>query len=276
MPDPASFLPQSFHRWLTRHITQRSIKDHPELRRILSRAQIDGIIDSGVAQIMSAALEVSNKTVQEIMVPRPSVIAIDIQSAPEEWLHIISSTGHSRYPVIQSSFNNIQGILRVKGLFVQLLQNIRPLEIKDLLHKALHVPETQPLSVLLRELREGRQHMAIVQDEYGEISGLVTIEDVVEEIVGEINDAPEPSNEIYVRQINPKTYVLQALMPIQIFNDKFNQSYNAAQYGTVGGMIMHHFGHIPQVGETTTINGFNFSILRSDQRQIHLLKMTVK
>jgi magnesium and cobalt transporter len=185
---------------------------------------------------------------------------------------LVVESGHSRYPVIADDRTEVVGILLVKDLLAQSLRN-RRLKVSEIMRTALFVPESKRLNVLLKEFKTSRSHMAIVVDEYGAAAGLVTIEDVLEQIVGEIEDEHDLGEEEYIFRKNDQECTLKAITPIEEFNDYFGTDFADDEYDTVGGMIVHRLGHVPERGERIEIGSFRFTVIRADSRRVHLLRL---
>jgi len=201
-------------------------------------------------------------------------VVIKAEATLEEILPQIISTAHSRYPVIGDSPDDVLGILLAKDLLPQILsQDNVDFTIEDLLRPTMVVPESKRLNVLLREFRENRNHMAIVIDEYGGVAGLVTIEDVLEEIVGEIEDETDAEADRFIRMISNEDFFVKALTPIEEFNAYFNCSFSDEEFDTIGGLVIQAFGHMPTRNEVATIDKFEFKVINADQRKIHSLRM---
>jgi magnesium and cobalt transporter len=250
-------------------------KSRDDLLDILTVAQQNEVIDSDALNIIDGAMHVSEMQVREIMVPRTQMTIIKAEQPLSELLPQIISTAHSRYPVIGESTDEVLGILLAKDLLPQILENnADQFNITPLLRPATVVPESKRLNVLLREFRENRNHMAIVIDEYGGVAGLVTIEDVLEEIVGEIEDEHDVEPDSFIKQLADNDYIIKALTPIDDFNSQFDASFSDEEFDTIGGIILQKFGHLPRRNEVTTVEGFQFKVLNADNRQVHLLRMT--
>lgn len=246
-----------------------------ELIDILRDAHASNLLDNDGLRIMEGALAVRDTQVDEIMVPRSQMVALRMDQAPEAMLKAIVESGHSRFPVVGESSDDIKGILLAKRLLPFLLKENRRFDIRQIMHPVHLVPETKHLNDLLREFREDRYHMAIVVDEYGGVSGLVTIEDILEEIVGDIEDeTDEDEDDQFIRQLTPRDYLIKALTPIPVFNERFQASLDDEECDTIGGLMMKQFGHLPRRNEMANIEGFRFRVLNADNRQIHLLRMT--
>ncbi|MEO0436396.1 MAG: transporter associated domain-containing protein [Pseudomonadota bacterium] len=245
-----------------------------ELKGILKLAVDNDIIDEDAHSIIEGAMEVSGMQARDIMVPRPQMECIKASSKLEEILPEIIRSKHSRYPVIGDSPDDVLGVLLAKDLLPQILRDDKAdFDIRTLLRQSVVVPESKRLNVLLREFRENRNHMAIVIDEYGGVAGLVTIEDVLEEIVGEIEDETDEAEDQYIRRIADDDYFIKALTPIDDFNDYFEVDISDDEFDTIGGVVMHAFGHMPTRNEVTRIEGFEFKVINADQRKIHSLRL---
>jgi hemolysin (HlyC) family protein len=250
-------------------------KSRDELHEILCKAEHDEIIDRDALKIMEGALHVGDMQVREIMIARAQMEVIKADLPLSTLLPTIIDSGHSRYPVIGDSADEVLGILLAKDLLPQILNgNSDNFDIKSLLRPAVCVPESKRLNVLLREFRENRNHMAIVIDEYGGTAGLVTIEDVLEEIVGEIEDEYDVEDETNIRQISTTDFIVKALTPIEDFNEQFHSELSDDEVDTIGGLVLRSFGHLPQRGEVAEIETFQFKVLNADKRQIHLLRVS--
>ncbi|MCR8921180.1 CBS domain-containing protein [Dasania sp. GY-MA-18] len=247
-----------------------------ELNEILKVAEQNKVIDSDVVSIIDGALKVADQQVREIMVPRSQMVVIKAEQSLKEILPKMIKSSHSRFPVIGENVDEVLGILLAKDLLPQVIENDNDnFDITSLLRAATVVPESKRLNVLLREFRENRNHMAIVIDEYGGVAGLVTIEDVLEEIVGEIEDETDVEADEYIKKLGANDFIVKALTPIEDFNEHFNSDFSDEEFDTIGGIILREFGHLPRRNETTQLNGFEFKILSADSRQVHLLRMAI-
>ena len=234
----------------------------------------DEVIDDDARSIIEGAMQVGDMHARDIMVPRSQMAVIKGDCSLEEILPQIISSAHSRYPVVGESPDDIHGILLVKDLLPHILsKDHSDFQISDLLRKTMVVPESKRLNVLLREFREKRNHMAIVIDEYGGVAGLVTIEDVLEEIVGEIEDETDVEADKFIHKITDGDYLIKALTPIDEFNDHFNTTLSDEEFDTVGGLVIQAFGHMPSRNEITVVDGFEFEVIIADQRKIQSLRM---
>jgi len=249
-------------------------RSREDLRDILKLAAENDLIDPDALSIIDGALEVSNMQARDIMVPRPQMEVIKAEASLEEILPQITHSGHSRYPVIGDGADDVLGILLTKDLLPQILaDDAEAFDIRSLLRQTIVVPESKRLNVLLREFRENRNHMAVVIDEYGGVAGLVTIEDVLEEIVGEIEDETDETEDQFIRRISDDDFFVRALTPIEDFNEYFDTGLSDEEFDTIGGLVMHAFGHVPTRNEITHIDGFEFKVINADQRKIHSLRL---
>ena len=256
-------------------LLSRKPRTKQDLEEVLSMAADDEVIDDDARSIIEGAMLVSDMQTREIMIPRSQMTVIKSDCSLEDILPQIISSAHSRYPVIGEGPDDFMGILLVKDLLPHILsKDHSDFHISDLLRKTMVVPESKRLNVLLREFREKRTHMAIVIDEYGGIAGLVTIEDVLEEIVGEIEDETDAQADRFIHKINDDDYLIKALTPIDDFNDYFRTKFSDEEFDTIGGLVIQAFGHMPTRNESTTIEGYEFKIIVADQRKIHSLRMS--
>ncbi|MFV9656174.1 HlyC/CorC family transporter [Pseudomonas sp. NY15366] len=250
-------------------------RNRQELLEVLREAHQNKLLDSEALAIVEGAIQVADLQVRDIMVPRSQMISIKANQSPREFLPAIIDAAHSRYPVVGESLDDVIGILLAKDLLPLILQSEQPnFNIKDLLRPATFVPESKRLNVLLREFRANHNHMAVVIDEYGGVAGLVTIEDVLEQIVGDIEDEHDVEEDGYIKPLPSGDYLIKALTPIDSFNETFDSQFSDDEYDTVGGLVMNAFGHLPKRNEVTEIGEFRFRVLNADSRRIHLLRLT--
>lgn len=263
--------------WLDKivHAFSGEPQSQEELLDIIKEAAENKLLDEEALQIIQGALEVSGQQVREIMIPRPQMVTINADASTEELLDKVIESGHSRFPVIGENIDDVRGILLAKDLLPLILKGHEGFTIESVIRPANIIPESKRLNVLLREFRENRYHMALVIDEYGGISGLITIEDILEEIVGEITDETDDEHDdAFIRKVSEHDYIIKALTPIDEFNDHFSAQLNDEEFDTVGGLLMKEFGHLPQRNEKTMLSGFEFRVLYSDNRQVHLLRLS--
>ena len=264
--------------WLDKllHAFSAEPKSREELLDIIKDAANNQLLDQEALSIIEGAMDVSSLQAREIMVPRSQIVAVRIDDTPQENLPKIIESGHSRFPVIGESADDIRGILLAKDLLRLLLDNQQEFNLENILRPANIIPESKRVNVLLREFREKRYHMALVIDEYGGISGLLTIEDILEEIVGDIEDeTDEEVSDDFIKRVGETDYIIKALTPIEDFNEFFGSGLSEDDFDTIGGILMQEFGHLPKRNEVATIDNFQFRVLYADNRQIHLLRLTV-
>lgn len=248
-------------------------KSREELLDIIKGAANNKVVDQEALSIIEGALDVAQQQVREIMVPRSQMTIIKEDESPASFLPKVIKSGHSRFPVIGVSNNDVKGILLAKDLLPLILDGLQNFSLDAILRTANIIPESKRLNVLLKEFREQRYHMAIVIDEYGGISGLVTIEDILEEIVGEIEDeTDENAGEAFIRKVSDNDFILKSLTPIEDFNEYFRTALPEDDFDTIGGIVMQAFGHLPSRNECVELGDFSFRVLYSDNRKIHLLR----
>ncbi|KUM41844.1 HlyC/CorC family transporter [Pseudomonas sp. EpS/L25] len=265
------------HRsWLERIVQAfaHEPKSRQELLELLREAHENKVLDSEVLSIVEGAISVADLQVRDIMVPRSQIISIRAQQTPAEFLPAVIEAAHSRYPVIGDGPDDVLGLLLAKDLLPLLLDHARVFDFKTALRPATFVPESKRLNVLLREFRSTHSHMAIVVDEYGGVAGLVTIEDVLEQIVGEIEDEHDVEEESFIKSLPNGDFVVKALTPIETLNETLETRFADAEADTAGGLVMNRLGHLPKRNEETVIDDFRFRVLNADGRRIHLLRVT--
>ena len=247
-----------------------------QLIEILRDAQSRDLLDHDALDMIEGVFQVSELQVRDIMVPRAQMDVVDKNQSPEEYLPGVIETGHSRFPMIDGDKDKVVGILLAKDLLRYFYHDKKAnFNVNDLLRPVVFVPESKRLNILLRDFRASRNHMAIVVDEYGGVAGLVTIEDVLEQIVGEIEDEYDfDTDDTLNMQRGEHEYVTKALTPIEDFNNYFDTDYSDEEVDTVGGLIIINFGHLPKRGERVDIGPMRFEILRADSRRVHLVKVT--
>ena len=246
-----------------------------DLEGLLKLAAENEVIDQDARTIMEGALLVGDMQARDAMIPRAQMVVIRDSATLQEVLPQIIHSGHSRYPVVGDSTDDVKGILLAKDLLPFALEPEGSFEIAALMRAAVIVPESKRLNVLLREFRQQRNHMAIVIDEYGGVAGLVTIEDVLEEIVGDIEDETDADDEVQIRKLTESTFFVQALTPIEDFNEAFGSAFSDEEFDTIGGLVLNAFGRLPNRNETTHLEGFEFKVINSDQRKLNSLRVTI-
>jgi len=250
-------------------------KDREHLLSILQNARRKNLIALDAMKMMEGALQVSQTHAHEIMIPRAQMIVISQDDRPEDFLPTVINSQHSRFPVIGDSRDEILGILLAKDLLSYLAEekDSRHFNMRDLLRPAFFIPESKRLDVLLREFRTNRNHMAIIVDEYAGVAGLVTIEDVIEEIVGNIEDEYDLEEAVYIKPREEGCYTVRALTPVEIFNQYFKVDFSDEEFDTIGGILTQTFGYLPKRGEILELNGLNFEVVRADKKRLHLLRV---
>ena len=271
---------QSSRSWLEKLLgALSSDSDEPssrdELLAFLRQAASRLKLEQDAMMIIEGALQISDQQVREVLIPRSQVTAIGLDQPLEEYLPIIMETGHSRYPVVGENLDEVKGILLAKDLLplLQKGQAEAPLfRLEEVVRPALFVPESKRLNSLLKEFQDTHNHMAVVVDEYGGTAGIVTIEDILEEIVGEIEDEHDADEEEDIRELGEGRFAIRALTPIEDFNERFDTRFSDEEFDTLGGLVMQRFGHLPGRGEHTEIGGWRFTVLNADNRRIRLLE----
>ncbi|TNF04525.1 MAG: CBS domain-containing protein [Gammaproteobacteria bacterium] len=246
-----------------------------ELAGTLRAAYDNKIIDHDALEIIEGALHVSDQQVREIMIPRSQMVVIQQDASLEDILKLVIDSSHSRFPVIGENADDITGILLAKELLPLVLTGRENFDMAKVVRPATIIPESKRLNVLLREFREQRYHMAIVVDEYGGIAGLITIEDILEEIVGDIEDETDEDEGAMIRPQSDKAYLVDALTPIEDFNEYFDTGISDEDFDTIGGIIVQAFGRMPKVDESVRVDNFIFRVAEGDSRQVKLLEMSI-
>lgn len=253
----------------------REPKDREQLVELMRDAQRRNLLDADALGMIEGVLQVSEMQVRDIMIPRAQMVVVSREATPEQILPIIIESGHSRFPVISDSRDEVVGILLAKDLLRYRLNGAEGFDIRDVMRPAVFIPESKRLNVLLKEFRASRNHLAVVVDEYGGVAGMVTIEDVLEQIVGEIEDEHDIDEGSYIRKRSETSYVLKALTPIEDFNDYFAAEFSDEEFDTIGGRVTQAIGHMPKRGESVVIENYQFKVLRADNRRVHMLAMTI-
>jgi magnesium and cobalt transporter len=263
--------------WLERlgHVLLGEPRDRQALIELLRDAEHRRLLTPDILAMIEGAFQVTEMQVRDVMVPRAQMVVVERDAPFEEVLRTVVESGHSRFPVIGESRDEVVGILLAKDLLPYLVDG-RPdaFNIRESLRPAVFVPESKRLNVLLREFRSTRNHMAIVVDEYGGVAGLVTIEDVLEQIVGDIDDEYDIGDEeTYIKRLTDTEYTVKALTPIEDFNSAFGTDFSDEEFDTVGGLVLKAFGRLPERGDRVTLGPLSFEVLHADARRVHLLKV---
>ncbi len=245
-----------------------------ELLEVLRSSEQRELLDAEALSIIEGALTVSDMQAREIMIPRSQMVVVRLDMSLEEILPVVIESGHSRFPVFSDNPDDVVGILLAKDLLPMALEGNRSrLKLRDLLRPCAAIPESKRLNILLQEFRSTRNHLAVVFDEYGGVSGMVTIEDVLEQIVGDIEDEYDFDEDDFINQHKDGFFTVKARTPISDFNEKFQTNFPADEFDTIGGVVTHHFGHLPEREEKVEVNGFHFEVLNADNRRIKLLRL---
>ena len=266
----------SEHSWLYKltHLLSREPHSQSQLIDILRDAEQRHLLDQDALQMIEGVLAVAEKKVRDVMIPHPQMIVIEADAKPADALPVIIHSQHSRFPVIGDTPDTVIGILLAKDLLPALVeQKTKESFIRDFIRPPIFIPESKRLDVLLKEFRQNRNHMAIVVDEYGMTSGLITIEDVLEEIVGEIADEYdiEESNAL-IQSMNDNTFLVNALTPIATFNEHFHTQLTDEDFDTIGGLVLQQFSRLPKRNEKITLANFEVTVIKASRRGIQLLQ----
>lgn len=266
------------HSWIDKisRIFQTAPKTRKDINEILEQAREDHILDTDELSIIEGAMEVTDIQVRDVMVSRSQMVVIHADEKPEEFLPAMIESGHSRFPVVGENLDDILGLVHAKDLLQIILQDDdTEFDISRFLRPVTQVPESKRLYRLLRDFRATRNHMAIVLDEYGSVSGLITIEDVLEEIVGDIEDEFDVDEDANIRKISNREYLVRAHTTIEDFNKTFNTEFDDSDYDTIAGLITQQIGHVAQTNEVVSIDRFEFKVVNADSRRLHLLRLSV-
>ena len=251
-------------------------RDREQLVELLRDAQRRNLFDADALAMIEGVLQVSEMQVRDVMIPRSQMAVVPRDAGPDEILPVIIDSGHSRFPVVGDSRDEVVGILLAKDLLRHFSErSAGSFSVREVLRPAVFIPESKRLNVLLKEFRASRNHMAIVVDEYGGVAGIVTIEDVLEQIVGEIEDEHDIGDSGFILAHDSVNYTVKALTPIEDFNEYFGTDFSDEEFDTIGGLVMNAMGHLPKRGESVAIANLRFKVLRADNRRIHMLALTV-
>lgn len=259
------------------------LKDREQLALLLRDAEKQNLLDADALAMIEGVLTVADMQVRDVMVPRPQMVVVEETATPEDLLPIVVESAHSRFPVVGDTRDDVVGILLAKDLLAYFGErDAKSSEggehrfyLRDMLRPAVFIPESKRLNVLLKDFRANRNHMAIVVDEYGGVAGLVTIEDVLEQIVGDIEDEHDFEEDAFIVKHANEQYTLKALTPVEDFNSYFGADFSDEEFDTVGGLLMREFGRMPERDEHCRIGRYDFKVLRADSRRIYLLHLEV-
>jgi magnesium and cobalt transporter len=263
--------------WLERlgQALQGELKDRDQLVEVLHEAQRNAVIDYDALTMIEGVIGVSEMQVRDIMIPRAQMVVVERDADLKVILQTVVESAHSRFPAVGENRDEVIGILLAKDLLPYFLDGEENrFNLRDILRPAVFIPESKRLNVLLKEFRASRNHIAIVVDEYGGVAGMVTIEDVLEQIVGEIEDEHDVEEDAYIFEHRNEEYTVKAITPIEDFNDYFQTNFSDEEFDTIGGLVMNGFGHMPKRGEKLDLGDFHFKVLRASNRQIYLLQVS--
>lgn len=256
------------------HAISGEPRDREELVEVIRDARKRELVDNDAQRMLEGVLHVSELQVRDIMVPRAHMVVVERDARPGELLKVIVDSGHSRFPVIGENRDEVVGILMAKDMLRYCAENgDGRFDIRECLRPAVFIPESKRLNILLKEFRANRNHMALVVDEYGGVAGLCTIEDVIEQIVGDIDDEHDIAEEVFITREGDARFRVRALTRIEDFNEYFGTEFSDDEYDTVGGLMMHELGKLPRRGESLQFGGFEFKVLRADRRRIETLQV---
>lgn len=264
--------------WLERlsDVLLREPKDREQLVELLRDAEDRDLLEAEALAMIEGVLQVSEMRVRDIMIPKSQIIIVKEEAELKDIVPIVVNSAHSRFPVMAENKEEVIGILLAKDL-LQFAFNTSSssFNLKQIIREPVLVPESKRLDTLLREFRLNHNHMAIVMDEYGSIAGLITIEDVLEQIVGDIEDEHDAEDEYNIKPQTDNEFIIKALTPIEDFNEYFKDALSDAEYDTIGGLVIREFGRLPKIGEVISFGRYDFKVLNADKRRIHLLRATV-
>lgn len=249
--------------------------DRDDLVQVLQEASKDNLLDSAALTMIEGVLQIAEMQARDIMIPRAQMAVIKKQQSLPEMIALINETTHSRFPVIDDDRDDVEGIALAKDFLPYAFDQSANFDLRSVLRPAMFIPESKRLNILLKEFQDTKSHMAVVVDEYGGVAGLVTIEDVLEQIVGEIEDEYDIDDDHLIRELKNNTYILKATTPMENFNEFFDVPLAEEACDTIGGLVMKHFGHLPKRDEVIQIKNYSFKVLQADSRQLHKLEVTV-
>jgi len=254
----------------------REPSNSEQLLEMLRAAHKRGLFDQDGLAMLEGVLQVDDMQVRDIMIPRSQVVFLERDASQEVLVRTVVESGHSRFPVIGDSRDEVVGVLLAKDLLLYAMQKEgKQVDVREIMRPAVFIPESKRLNVLLKEFRSSRNHIAIVVDEYGGVAGMVTIEDVLEQIVGEIEDEHDVEEDYTIRRHSEMHYTIKALTPIEDFNEYFGKHFSDDEFDTIGGLVVHQIGHLPKRGERIVIENMLFKVLRADNRRVHMLQVTL-
>ncbi|QCI16673.1 magnesium/cobalt transporter CorC [Buchnera aphidicola (Aphis craccivora)] len=266
---------KGFFSILLNHIFHDEPKNREELLKLIRDSEQNELIDQDTCDMLEGVIHIAKKKIKDIMIPRTQMIILQLNYNLNKCLDIILESAHSRFPVMNSDKNYVEGFLIAKDLLPFMRNSNKNFHIKNILRPAFVVPESKYVDRMLKDFRLKRTHMAIVIDEFGAVSGLVTIEDILELIVGDIEDEYDEEEKVNIRKLQEHIFSIKALTEIKEFNDFFKTHFSNEEVDTIGGLVMKAFGHLPSRGENININGYNFKISSADSRKIIQIHVTI-
>jgi len=265
----------SWRDWLSQTVLGKA-RNREKLVSVLREAQRHGLFDADAQGMIEGVLQVAEMQARDIMIPRSQMVVVSRDDSPAELIPVAIQSGHSRFPVVGDSRDEVIGVLLAKDLLRYSSRSEQEqISVREILRPAVFVPESKRLNVLLKEFRASRNHLAIVVDEYGGVAGMVTIEDVLEQIVGEIEDEHDIDEDTFIRKFSDINYTVKALTLIEDFNECFGTDFSDEEFDTIGGLVTDKFGRLPRRGETIIIGKMSFQVVNADNRRIQLLKVTL-
>ena len=264
-----------WREWLKDLFAAELDAEHLGFEDLLREAAARELLNSDALNIIYGALQVADMRARDIMIPRSQMASVNVDARLEEFLPFVIEQKHSRFPVIGDDLDDVKGILHAKDILPWTLEDDwDDFDIKDIIRTASVVPESKRLNDLLQEFRSTRNHMAVVIDEYGHVSGVVTIEDVLEQIVGDIEDEHDIDDDSFIKELDERSFTIKGITTIEDFNEYFGMHFDAEQFDTIGGIVAKEFGYLPKREETVVVEGFVFKVLNADSRRIRLLHLT--
>ena len=264
-----------WREWLDELFSPELDAEHLGFQDLLREAASRDLLNADAVNIIYGALQVADMQARDIMIPRSQMASVSAEARLAEFLPFVIEQKHSRYPVIGDDLDDVKGILHAKDILPWTLEDDwDEFDIKDVIRPAPVVPESKRLNDLLQEFRSTRNHMAIVIDEYGHVSGMVTIEDVLEQIVGDIEDEHDIDDDSFIKELDERSFTVKGITTIEDFNNYFQTHFDAEQFDTIGGIVAKEFGYLPKREETVIVEGFAFKVLNADSRRIRLLHLT--
>ena len=243
-------------------------KNRDDLLTLIRDSEQNSLIDQDTRDMLEGVMDIADQRVRDIMITRSQIVTLKLNQTLDECINVITESAHSRFPVISEDKDHIEGILMAKDLLPFMRSGSEPFSIDKVLRQAIVVPESKRVDRMLKDFRQQRYHMAIVIDEFGGVSGLVTIEDILELIVGDIEDEYDDEEDSDFRQLSRHTWTVRALASIEDFNEAFDTHFSDEEVDTIGGLVMQAFGHLPARGETIEIEGYQFKVAMADSRRI--------